>query len=116
MKQSGFMKKQTEKQEDFSIKLQLVTRQFMIDTLQIALHEELGWGFDRIMRVTEAWEKVREEYSPAVDPRDKMCDVKQEHMDRIFNEICAVKKLKPHSFEERYPHLKKHRYDRRYKD
>ena len=115
-KQSGFLKRQSEKQEDFSIKLQLTTRQFMIDTLQIALREDYGWGFDRIMKLTDAWEKRREEYSPAIDPRHKMCDVKQEHMQRVFEDICAKKKLKPHSVRERYPYLKATRYDRRYKD
>jgi hypothetical protein len=114
-KQSGFLKRQAEKSEDMSMKIQLTTRQFMIDTLQIALREDLGWGFDRIMKLTEAWENRRREYTPAIDPRDVECDVKQEHMQRVFEDICAVKKLKPHTFKERYPYLKDVRYDRKYR-
>lgn len=115
MKQSGFLKRQADRQEDMSMKIQLTTRQFMIDTLQIALREDLGWGFDRIMTLTNAWEKRRTEYTPAIDPRDAMCDVKQEHMQRVFKDICASKKLEPMSFKERYPYLKGVRYDRKYK-
>lgn len=28
--------------------------QFAMDTLQMALHQTEGWGYDRIMRLTEA--------------------------------------------------------------
>ena len=44
-----------------------------------------------------------------------MCDVKQEHMQRAFKDICASKKLDPIPFKERYPYLKGTRYDRRFK-
>lgn len=29
--------------------------QFAMDTLQMAPHQTEGWGYDRIMRLTEAW-------------------------------------------------------------
>lgn len=115
-KQSGFLQRQAFKQEDMSIKIQLTTRQFMIDTLQITLREELGWGYDRIMRLTNQWEERRKEYAPAIDPKDKMCDVKQEHMQRVFEDICASKKIKAIPYKSRYAYLKDVRYDRRYKD
>ena len=115
MKQSGYLKRQADKQEDMSIKIQLTTRQFMIDTLQITLRKDLGWGFDRIMALTNAWEKRRREYSPAIDPRHKMCDVEQEHMQDVFRDICAIKKMEPMTIKERYPYLKDVRYDKRYK-
>ena len=114
-KQSGFLRRQEERQEDMSRKIQLTTRQFMIDTLQITLRDDLGWGFDRIMKLTDAWEKRRHEYQPAIDPRDKMCDVKQEHMQRVFKDICAIKKMEPMSFQERYPYLKGIDYSRKFK-
>lgn len=115
-KQSGFLQRQAEQREDMSIKIQLTTRQFMIDTLQITLREELGWGYDRIMRLTQQWDARRREYAPAIDPRNKMCDVKQEHMQRAFRDICASKKIEPIPHKSRYPYLKDIRYDRRYKD
>lgn len=114
-KQSGYMKRQEAKQEDMSMKIQMITRQFMVDTLQIALREDKGWGFDRIMELTDLWEKRRKEYSPAIDPRHKMCDVKQEHMQRVFRDICASKKIEPMSFKERYPYLKDIDYNRKFK-
>lgn len=116
MKQSGFLLKQEKKNEDVSYKIQVITRQFMIDTLQMTLREELGWGYDRIMKVSLAWEAKRKEYTPAICPSHKMADVKQQHMQDVFREICAAKRLEPVTFKERYPYLKDIRYDRRYKD
>ena len=114
-KQSGWMKRQDDRTEDLSIKVQYITRQFMIDTLQMTLNATEGMGYDRIMRITEAWEKTRKEYHPAIEPRDKMCDVMQEKMQRAFERICARKKIKPIPFKERYPYLKGVRYDIKYK-
>ena len=34
---------------------QRLISQYMIDTLQMTLHQTEGWGYDRIMRLTEAW-------------------------------------------------------------
>lgn len=83
--------------------------QYAIDTLQIAIHQTEGWGYDRILRLTEAWLDVRREYSPMMDPQDPGADVAQEHMDRVLSEIIRDKqKLVP--FEERYSELKKVRY------
>ena len=114
-KQSGFLKKQNAKTEDISIKIQSTTRQFMIDTLQIALHETEGWGYDRLVRLSLAWAEIRREYHSAIDPNDKMCDVQQERMQRAFKDICARRNIDPIRFEDRYPYLKDVRYDRKYK-
>ena len=46
-KQSGWMKRQDDRTEDLSIKVQLTTRQFMIDTLQMTLNEIEGMGYDK---------------------------------------------------------------------
>lgn len=107
-KRSGFLQRQAEKQEDFSIKIQMITRQYMVDTLQITLHKEFGWGYDRLMELTEKWEKNRAAYHAALDPRDSESDVKQEHMQRVFDEICKKHGSVP--FCERYPYLKEVRY------
>jgi len=29
--------------------------QFAVDTLQMTMHQQEGWGYDRIMRVTHEW-------------------------------------------------------------
>lgn len=114
-KQSGFLKRQAEDMEALSIRIQLTTRQFMIDTLQIAIREEFGWGYDRIMRLSKRWEAIRNEYHPAIDPRDAMCDVQQEHMQRAFADILESQGLEPIPFKERYPYLKDICYDRKFR-
>lgn len=111
-KQSGFLKRQSANTEDLSIKIQLTTRQFMIDTLQIAIHEEFGFGYDRIIRLTERWEKVRKEYHPAIDPREPLCDVMQEHLQRCFRDICKGR-MEVIPISERYPYLKEVTYGKR---
>ena len=114
-KQSGWMKRMEEEKEDLSIKVQLITRQFMIDTLQITLRKELGWGYDRIMRITNAWEGYRKQYHPAIEPLHKYADVEQGHIQQAFKDICANKRIEPIPFKERYPYLKDIRYDKKYK-
>ena len=85
--------------------------QFAMDTLQMALHQTEGWGYDRIMRITHNWVAVQREYKPALDCRNPEADVCQEHMDRVMAQIISGKQeLIP--FAERYPELKKVRYGR----
>ena len=86
-----------------------LTSQYMIDTLQMTIHQTEGWGYDRIMRLTEAWAEVRKEYRPALDYKNPAADVCQEHMDRVMAQIISGKQeLIP--FAERYPELKKVTY------
>lgn len=112
MRQSGFLQRQAEAQEDLNRKIQLIWKQFMIDTLQITMHKEFGWGEERLRKLAEEWEKYRAEYFPAVNPKDPLCDVKQEHMQRAFREICGEAAV---PFSERYPYLKEVRYEKRRK-
>ena len=114
-KQSGFLLRQEQQKEDLLQKGQGIIIQFMVDTLQMTLREEYGWGYDRIMRLTEKWRDTRMEYKEVLEPHKAMSDVKQEHMQRVFRDICAYKKIKPLEFNERYPFLTKIRYDKRYK-
>ena len=114
-KQSGFLLKKEQEKDELLSKAQDIVIQYMIDTLQITLREQYGWGYDRIMKLTLAWRETRDYYKPAVEPRNKMADVMQEKMQRAFKDICAYKKIEPIPFEKRYPFLKKIRYDRKYK-
>lgn len=85
--------------------------QFAMDTLQIALHQTEGWGYDRIMRITHNWVAVQCEYKPALDCRNPEADVCQEHMDRVLAEIIRNRMILIR-FPERYPHVKKIKYGR----
>lgn len=83
--------------------------QYMIDTLQMTLHQTEGWGYERIMRLTDAWEQTQKEYTPALNSGNPAADVMQEHMDRVMAQIISSRKeLIP--FAARYPELKKVRY------
>lgn len=90
---------------------QLLISQYMTDTLQMALHQSEGWGYDRIMRLYAAWKAIQREYMPALNPSDPEADVMQEHMDRVMAQIISGKQdLIP--FGSRYPELKKVKYGR----
>ncbi len=83
--------------------------QYMIDTLQMTLHQTEGWGYERIMRLTDAWFKTRDEYKPVLNANDPAADVMQEHMDRVMAQIINGKQdLLP--FEKRYHELRKVQY------
>ena len=110
MKQSGFLKKQARQANDLANVYKDIDQQFMLDTLQITLNRHWGFGFDRLMRLTKQWEAVRAELYPAINPNNPECDVQQEHMQKAFEEICRGKgEVIP--FYDRYPYLKRVRYD-----
>lgn len=80
-----------------------ITRQFDTDAMQIALHRS-GWGYDKIMRLTELVQQVRQEYSPAFQRKNPEADVYQHHMDQELKEISKKVPIIP--FSNRYPELK----------
>ena len=90
---------------------QRMISQYMIDTLQMTLHQTEGWGYERIVRLCDAWQRIRDEYRPAINPSNPAADVMQEHMDRVMAQIISGRQeLIP--FAERYPELKKVKYGR----
>lgn len=90
---------------------QRLISQYMIDTMQMTLHQTEGWGYDRIMRVTHEWMETQREYRPALNCKDPAADVMQEHMDRVLAQIINGKaELIP--FPDRYKDLKKIKYGR----
>lgn len=86
-----------------------LVKQYMVDTLQITLNRTEGWGFDRVMRLMDNWEETREEFRPALTPRDPECDVCQEHIERILMQI-AKGKMEFIPWDERYSELRKVKY------
>lgn len=90
---------------------QRLISQYMIDTMQMTLHQTEGWGYDRIMRVTHEWMEPQREYRPALNCKDPEADIRQVHMDRVLAQIINGKaELIP--FPDRYKDLKKVRYGR----
>lgn len=87
-----------------------VTRQFDVDTWQIALarYPKLDLGFQRIMEITDLAIQVRREYSGAIE-KGPEADVYRHHLDAELQAI-AKGKMTVIPFEERYPELKRETY------
>lgn len=112
MKQSGYMAKQLAMRQAIIDATERVTQQLMMDTLQIVLHNELGFGYDRIMRITKAWGCEYNHYHDVFNVKHAEADVLRVHLDRELADI-----LKGHQdlipFEERYPEIKEITYGRK---
>ena len=112
MKQSGFMAKQLAMRQAIIDATERVTQQLMMDTLQIVLHNELGFGYDRIMRITKAWGSEYNHYHDVFNVKHAEADVLRVHLDRELADI-----LKGHQdlipFEDRYPEIKEITYGRK---
>ena len=109
MKQSGFMAKQLAMRQALIDATERVTQQLMMDTLQIVLHNELGFGYERIIRITKAWGSEYNHYHDVFNVKHAEADVLRVHLDRELADI-----LKGHQdlipFEERYPEIKEIAY------
>lgn len=115
MKQSGYLKRKYAEKDDVMHVTEHIIEQFMTDTLQIAANRCNKMGYDSIMRLTAAWQEVQKEYRPALNPtKNNEADVAQDHMDKELTRIIR-KKAVLIPFEERYPNLKRVRYDKQYK-
>ena len=107
-KQSGYLQRQAAREQAIIDAVDQTVRQLMLDTLQITLHTEYGWGFDRIKALSEAWAKVYNQLHGAVEWGPEQ-DVVQEHLDRALLEIMRGKQ-ELILFPERYPYLREIRY------
>lgn len=110
MKKNAYLEKQRAAKNNFMNSVELVVKQYCIDTLTITLHQEYGWGYDRLMKLMDDWEANRKKYQEAINPAVYVeADVAQEHIDQILAQIIRGKmELIP--FAERYPTLMKVKY------
>lgn len=108
-KQSGFLSRQKEIQNNVIHAAEVLAKQYMVDTLQITMHKDFGWGYDRQKQLLDAWETQREAYRAALDPKDPEADVAQAHMDTALLHLIAGKQPF-YPFPARYPELKKVTY------
>lgn len=113
MSKSGFMTKMELARQEWMETAERITRQFDVDTLQIALarYAKLNLGYQRIMEITDLWEQVRKEYRIALS-NHKEADVARSHMDAEQRQI-APDNVQLIPFESRYPELRKITYDKR---
>lgn len=108
---SGFLQKQAAKERALIDATQGVMKQFLCDTLQITMHEQFGWGFDRIVALTKAWGDVYNEYLGALSTGTE-ADYLRECLDRHLADICRKPDQKAIPFNERYPEVKEITYRR----
>lgn len=113
MAKNDFLAKQRAMQQGFLEVGEMFGIQKMWDYLQLVLHDPnvMGkdtFGQERLKKVYEAMKALTEEYSKAFTT-DKEADYYQEKMDRKLREIWGDKTL---PFYERYPDLKKVKYDK----
>jgi hypothetical protein len=105
-KQSGLLQKIQQRDHVREIIVREIVGQYDADTIIIALAEEFGFGYDRIMRLLRRWTEVRDTYEGALSPqKDPEGDVKQEHLDARIRAIMAKagKEADFLSFAKRYP-------------
>ena len=102
------LRKQSELIDEVYRTSERITRQYDLDTLQIALsrYNKPKFGYDRIMEICELWESVKEEYSNALQrhPEQDYC---LECMDRELRQIMAHRAGNLIPAEKRYPELRK---------
>ena len=89
-----------------------LTKQYMLDTLFIVIHELEGWGYDRIKRLLNAWMETQEASRLALNPSNNEADVAQAHLDRmLIQSINGKQDLIP--FAKRYPELRGIKYGKK---
>lgn len=109
-KQSGYLARELEKRQALMDASFRTAQQLMLDTLQITLHTEFGFGYDRILRVTEKWGECFNVYHEALEGTEE-ADVWQERLDAALRDVLKDKQeLIP--FVKRYPDIKQYSYDR----
>lgn len=108
MKQSAYLIQQRETRRRLVQAAERVTQQLMLDTLQVTLHQEFGFGYDRIKRLTDAWGKTYNQFHDAPDGGTE-ADYWQEKLDRLLLDL-----LRDHQalipFGERYPEIREITY------
>lgn len=111
MKKSGFLAQQEAIRQSYMQAAERITQQLMLDTLQITLNEEFGFGYDRIKKLTDAWGKTYNTFHDALNGGPE-ADYYQEKLDGLLRELLKDRQpLIP--FRERYPEIKEITYGRR---
>lgn len=88
--------------------MQRTMKQYMFDTLLITMHEDFGWGYDRLARLEQKWGETYSHYFPALQSTDES-DVYQERFDRATRAFLGERTFYP--FPERYPDIKRLDYE-----
>lgn len=111
-KPSGYVLKQQLMNKTYIDFAEKTMRQFMLDTMMITMHNEFGWGPERLQKLAKAWGKVYSDHYQAVNAENPEADYLREQIDQALRAAYKdVMTVEP--FEERYPELKKVTYGRK---
>ena len=108
MKRSGVLQKRDALTQERLDVMQRTMKQYMLDTLLITMHEDFGWGYERLSRLAEKWSETYDRYFPALQSTDDS-DVWQERLDRATLAFLGDRTFYP--FPERYPEIKRLGYE-----
>lgn len=109
MKRSGYLAKKAIRDQVYETAAVRIEKQFLLDTMQIALHE-FGFGYRRIMELTVLWKEVYDRYHPALEGGPES-DVWQEKLDgEILDILKGQQELIP--FPQRYEYVRRCGYDK----
>lgn len=105
---ANFLQRQKVLQDELFKIAERITRQYDLDTLQIALarYPKLDLGYIRIMEICRLWDEVKEEYD-LVLKRHPEQDYAQAKMDRELRQIMAHRAADLIPCKDRYPELRK---------
>lgn len=103
MKRSGYLQQRDGRTQALLDVMQRTMKQYMLDTLLITMHEDFGWGYDRLSRLAEKWGETYDVYFPAMQSTEES-DVYQERLDRATRSYIGDNQLYP--FAERYPEIR----------
>lgn len=101
---NGYLQKKALKERALVSATQGVMKQFLVDTLQITLHEEDGWGEQRLILLTEKWMETYDKYFQALGTGTE-ADYMRECLDGHLRGICYKHPEAVIPFETRYPEL-----------
>lgn len=83
----------------------------MFDVTQVVLHREFGFGYDRMLKFSNALNEYYAHYYIAIDSRDPSAEELREYLDReLLDVVKDRQEIK--RFEERYPWIKPIDYTR----
>lgn len=68
MKPSGMLQKRSAVTQQLLDVMQRTMKQYMLDTLLVTMHEDFGWGYDRLTRLEERWSETYDHFFPTQAP------------------------------------------------
>ena len=101
MKQNAYLAKQTAQRRTLQRASEQTERQYMVDTMALALNAEFGFGRERLKRALAAWSRKYDDYREAQTTLPE-ADYKRERLDGELQRIMGAD-FEP--FMERYDWL-----------